>query len=257
MNRTLHPLDQYLSHGHEIARRAIRKLLIRPVIASVVSTSVEGEDNVTGLDGAYIVVGNHTSHLDAPMMFSLLPGHVTERLATGAAADYFYRRRFISRITALLFNTYPVERKGKAQAPLRGIKGQGSDERGRGPAAGMTGRLLRAGIPILIFPEGTRSRDGHMGTFKTGAAALSMKLNVPMVPVALIGGHEAMPVGSFLPKAGRPRVKAVIGRPMTAHRDESVEEFNDRVRLTVATMRATGHPAVIDHTDAKPDSGAA
>lgn len=257
MSRTLHPLDQYLSHGHEIARRAIRKLLIRPIITSVVSTSVEGASNVAGLKGAYIVVGNHTSHLDAPMMFSLLPGHITERLATGAAADYFYRRRLISRVTALLFNTYPVERKGKAQAPLRGIKGQGTDDRGRGPAAGMTGRLLRAGIPILIFPEGTRSRDGHMGTFKTGAAALSKKLDVPMVPVALIGGHEAMPVGSFLPKAGRPRVKAVIGQPMMAQEEETVEEFNDRVRLTVATMRATGHPATIEPADSKRDTGAA
>lgn len=255
--RSLHPLDQYLSHGHEIARRAVRKFLIRPVIASVVSTSVEGEANVAGLDGAYIVVGNHTSHLDAPMMFCLLPDHITERLATGAAADYFYRRRFVSRVTALLFNTYPVERRGKGHAPLKGVKGRGTDEKGRGPAAGMTGRLLRAGIPILIFPEGTRSRDGHMGTFKTGAAALSKKLDVPMVPVALIGGHEAMPVGSFWPKPGRPRVKAVIGKPLSAREDETVEEFNERVRLTVATMRATGHPAVVDMPPAERDSGAA
>ncbi|WP_182354329.1 lysophospholipid acyltransferase family protein [Flaviflexus huanghaiensis] len=235
----LHPLTQYTSSSHRRARRFIRRYIARPVLSSLVSPSVEGQENVAGLDGAYIVVGNHSSHLDAPMMFTLLPGEITDNLATGAAADYFYRRRFVSRLTALFFNTYPIERKGK----IKKLGGRGlTTHDGPSPAAGMTGRLLKAGIPILIFPEGTRSRDGRMGEFKAGAAALSQKLGVPIVPVALIGGYDAMPVGTFWPKKGRPRVKLVIGRPMHAEPGENVEHYNARIRASVAAMRATGHP---------------
>lgn len=230
----LHPLDQYLSKGHSLARKVMRHSVTKPVIHSVLKTEVEGEENVADLDGAYIVIGNHSSHLDAPMMFSLLPDSISSRLATGAAADYFYRRRFVSNLTSLFFNTYPVERKKKP------ISDGGKPE--KSPASGMTARLLAAGVPILIFPEGTRSRDGRMGMFKTGAAALSMKMNVPVVPVALIGGHEAMPVGSVWPKMNRPRVKLVIGHPMVALEGETPEEFNSRLYEVVSIMRATGHP---------------
>lgn len=235
----LHPLKQYTSKSHRAARKFIRRFIARPFIASIVSASVEGHESVAGLEGAFIVVGNHSSHLDAPMMFTLLPKDITRNLATGAAADYFYRRRFISRLTALFFNTYPIERKGKVRMRSgRGLKTQ----EGPSPAAGMTGRLLKAGIPILIFPEGTRSRDGRMGEFKAGAAALSQKLGVPIVPVALIGGHDAMPVGAYWPKPGRPRVKLVIGSPMNAEEGESVDHYNVRIKASVAAMRATGHP---------------
>lgn len=241
----LHPLDQYVSKAHKNARKLVRSVVTKPVISTVIAPIVEGGENVAGLDGAFIVVGNHSSHLDAPMMFSLLPGEITERLATGAAADYFYRKKFISFLTSLFFNTYPVERRGKKSKAVPGIKGQVATENNeRGPAAGMTGRLLQSGVPILIFPEGTRSRDGRMSMFKSGAAALSMKLDVPIVPVALIGGHEAMPVGRFWPKFGRPRVKLVLSKPMKAAAGESVESFNNRVYLTVKAMKATGHPVV-------------
>src|SRR5699024_2883154 len=93
----LHPLNQYTSSSHRAVRRFIRRTIARPLITTLLSTSTEGQESVAELEGAYIVVGNHSSHLDAPMMFTLLPSHMTDRLATGAAADYFYRRRIISK----------------------------------------------------------------------------------------------------------------------------------------------------------------
>lgn len=250
----LHPLDQYFSTTHRNLRRIVRKALTRPVIASVVSATVTGQDHVRDVSGAFIVVGNHSSHLDAPMLFSMLPDHVTERLAAGAAADYFYRRRLIARLTALFFNTYPIERPGKMKKPpefmshpSHGSKAITGDI--QGPARGMTGRLLRAGIPILIFPEGTRSRDGVMAKFKPGAAALSAKLDVPIVPVAMIGNHEAMPVGAIWPKPGRLPVTVVIGGPLKCHPGESVEAFNERIYARVVAMKATGVPISNDSSD--------
>ena len=219
----LHPLDEYHSDSKARMRKLVRAAVTRPVIKTVVAPHVEGQSNVDGLTGAYIVVGNHSSHLDAPMVFSLLPNHMTQKLATGAAADYFYRKQRISKLTSLFFNTYPVERKGKPSAHP-------------GRAAHMTSRLLQEGIPILIFPEGTRSRTGEMGVFKPGAAALSIKLDVPIVPLAMHGGHEAMPVGSKFPTLNRPPVQLYIGKPIKAREGESPEDFMARVRSYIGAM---------------------
>ncbi len=220
----LHPLDDYHSVSKRNARKGVRKFLTRPVIKTLLNTTVAGEENVEGLDGAYIVVGNHSSHLDAPMVFTLLPDSMTDRLATGAAADYFYRKPTVSKLTSLFFNTYPIERKSRPGDP------------NAGRAKGMTSRLLRDGIPILIFPEGTRSRTGELGEFKTGAAALAIKFDIPIVPLAMTGGHEAMPVGSVLPPPNRPSVALYIGSPMLPMEDEDPETFMDRVRDQIVAM---------------------
>lgn len=229
----LHPLDDYHSESKRKTRKVVRSIVTRPVMKALLNTTVLGTENVEGLEGAFILVGNHSSHLDAPMVFSLLPEHITERLAAGAAADYFYRKKGISKLTSVFFNTYPVERKGKNLGPEAG------------KAAGMTGRLLREGIPILIFPEGTRSRDGKMGVFRPGAAALSIKIGVPIVPLAMAGGHEAMPVGKTLPKLNHPPVTLLIGEPMYANDGETAEEFMERVRMHIVRM--------LDQRSANPD----
>lgn len=223
MNQQLHPLDDYHDQHKRNTRKVVRHLITRPTIKTLLKTKVEGKENVADLSGAFIVVGNHSSHLDAPMVFSLLPDNVTENLATGAAADYFYRRKAISKLTSLFFNTYPVERPGKKTKKP-------------GAAVGMTGRLLRDGIPIMLFPEGTRSRDGQLGTFKPGAAALAIKFNVPVLPLAMKGGGEAMPVGSSFPKLNHPEVAMYIGQPMYARENESAEEFTQRIRAQIQAM---------------------
>ncbi|AWE41663.1 MULTISPECIES: lysophospholipid acyltransferase family protein [unclassified Actinobaculum] len=242
MAEPLEPIDRYLDEGRMRRRRRVRKLVTRPVISTVVRPTVLGEENIEGLKGAFILVPNHSSHLDAPMVFSLLPDSLTERLATGAAADYFYRRKGISALTSLFFNSYPIERAGHRRG------------KERGQAAGMTGRLLRAGVPILVFPEGSRSRNGEIGAFKPGAAALSLKVGVPIVPIAMAGGHEAMPVGSVFPKVGS-EVFLFIGAPMYGKEGESAEEFMARVvqAITLMLEQRSAHP--IDDDGTSPFTG--
>ncbi|QRV02014.1 1-acyl-sn-glycerol-3-phosphate acyltransferase [Arcanobacterium phocisimile] len=227
------PVDDYCSERKRKIRKAVRKVVTRPAMNALLGTTVWGEHNVEGLTGAYIVVGNHSSHLDAPMVFSLLPDHMTDNLATGAAADYFYRKKGIAKLTSVFFNTYPIERKGKTTTP------------NTSRATGMTSKLLRAGIPILIFPEGTRSRDGKMGVFKPGAAAIAKKIGVPIVPLAMSGGHEAMPVGRVLPTLNHPEVNLFIGEPMFGKLEETPEEFIARVRHQIEMM--------LDQKTANPD----
>ena len=107
----------------------------------------------------------------------------------------------------------------------------------------MTGRLLRAGVPILVCPEGTRSREGKMGTPKQGAAALAIKAGIPLGPIAMSGGHEAMPVGAAFPKVGS-EVFLFIGKPMYALEGEEAEHFMDRAfhAITMMLEQGTPHP---------------
>ena len=82
--------------------------------------------------------------------------------------------------TRLFFNAFPVDRKG-----LRNRKG-------------LAGLLLSEDVPLLLFPEGTRSRTGAMKGFTPGHAALSISRNVPVLPIALVGAYAAMPYGASI-----------------------------------------------------------
>jgi len=82
-----------------------------------------------------------------------------------------------------------------------------------------------------------------------GAAALSMQVGVPLVPIAMLGGHEAMPVGRFLPKF-RSEVCLFIGRPMKGREGESAEAYMARVFHAIELMleQHTPHPVDEDGT---------
>ena len=60
--------------------------------------------------------------------------------------------------------------------------------------------VLKRGKNIIIFPEGTHSKDGQIGTFKKTFAILSRELNIPIVPVSIKGAYEALPRGTHFPK---------------------------------------------------------
>jgi 1-acyl-sn-glycerol-3-phosphate acyltransferase len=71
---------------------------------------------------------------------------------------------------------------------------------------------IGAGTSVIIFPEGTRSRDGRLQEFKAGAMVLALKAGVPIVPVAIRGTHEILPKGRLLMKRGTVQVR--VGRPI-------------------------------------------
>jgi long-chain acyl-CoA synthetase len=154
---------------------------------------VRGEGYVPR-DRNVLVVANHASHLDMGLVKVAL-GDAGERLAALAAADYFFdtplKRAYFENFTSLI----PMERSGSVRASLRKAV-----------------EALRGGLFLLIFPEGTRSRDGAMAPFKPTAGYLALQCGIDVLPVHIAGTHEALPPGSALPRKARLRV--TIGPPI-------------------------------------------
>jgi 1-acyl-sn-glycerol-3-phosphate acyltransferase len=225
---------RYRSRVRGSARFVAQDILLKSTVWSMCKVHVHGLERLDNVEPPFIVVGNHSSHLDAPLVFGGLPHRLSKHLATGAAADYFFDKKLKAATTSLFFNAYPVERKG-----LR-------------TRQGLTGKLLDEGIPLLIFPEGTRSRTGAMGAFKPGVAALSISRDVPCLPVALVGAYAAWPYYRSIPPTGRPTVHVVFGHPLTALPGEIAHQFAERMRRSVAelyntTAKAYGLPTLDDY----------
>lgn len=100
-----------------------------------------------------------------------------------------------------------------------------------------TVRLLEAGAAVMIFPEGGRSRDGRLQPFKPGAFRLACSLGVPVVPVTIVGGHDAWPPHRFLPRPGRITIvyHPPVVPPPGADLKVAARELAWRVRKAVAS----------------------
>jgi len=222
--------DRYRNVINSVVRSSAQILLMKPFVWSLVKVDVQGVDHLDTLSGdqAFILVSNHSSHFDTPLLFGGLPIRLGRRLATGAAADYFFKHWYVAGPTSLFFNAFPVERASQETDTLT--------ERQR---RGMAGRLLSQGVPLLIFPEGTRSRTGAMGPFHPGSAALCISHVVPAVPAALVGASAAWPAGAARWRNGRPPIHLVFGAPMWPNPGETATQFSTRLRDAVIQLHDT------------------
>lgn len=132
--------------------------------------------------GASIVMANHSSNLDPPALLPILPGHVV-----------IYLKDSLMRIPVLgyamrLAGFIPVTRDGS----LEGAKATSAAAK----------RELERGSCLVVFPEGTRSRDGALLPFKKGPFFLAMESGAPVVPVSIAGTTRLLPKGSLNLKSG-------------------------------------------------------
>ena len=199
-------------------REALLTAVFRPLVWNQTTVRVEGLDRLDEIAAPVVFVANHSSHVDTPILLCSLPKRWRERTAVGAAADYFFDIWWRAATTTLAFNTSPIERTGGARA------------------TGTARRLLADGWNLVVFPEGTRSKDGWLGPWRHGVARLCCELDVPAVPVAIRGSFVAMPRGRSWPKPGRPPVSIRYGPPLRPGPGEDYHDFSVRVRSAVARL---------------------
>ncbi len=160
--------------------------------------------------GASIVMANHSSNLDPPVLIPLLPGRVV-----------IYLKASLMKIPVLgyamrLAGFIPVLRDGSVESAKA--------------ASAAAERALKQGSCLVLFPEGTRSRDGSLLPFKRGPFILAMQSEAPVVPVSIVGATRLLPKGRLLLKAGTISV--------TFHPPLCPADFPDKEALMEAVRRA-------------------
>ncbi len=204
------------------ARAGLLGLGLGPMIDFYVRNRVVGDEIFDTLEHPVIFVANHSSHLDTPTILRALPPKWRRRTAVAAAADYFYKTRLKAAGVALLFNTVPLGRTGG------GLGGGATDH---------VDRLIDEKWNLVMFPEGTRSRDGEIGQVRSGAAVIAAQHGIDVVPIYLSGTHEAMPPGQNWPKripgrlfSRRHEVEVRFGDPIRPRDADDRREVMDEVR---------------------------
>jgi 1-acyl-sn-glycerol-3-phosphate acyltransferase len=203
-----------------MAREAILQFLLGPLMRLYTRARVYGRDGFEGLPPPVVLVANHSSHLDTPTILRALPLAWRQRTAVAAAADYFYKKRLVANLVALIFNTVPIMRGGGG--------GTGS--------LNHVDQLIDQRWNLLMFPEGTRSRAGELGKLRSGAAVIAQQHGIPIVPVLVRGTHDAMPPGRSWPKridgflSRRHRVEVHFGPPIWPASGEDRTDVMGRVR---------------------------
>ncbi|HVW77525.1 MAG TPA: lysophospholipid acyltransferase family protein [Alloacidobacterium sp.] len=178
---------------------------------------------------------NHLSYMDTPVIFSNLP----------------FQFRIVARhdLWKLPFIGWHLNRSG--QIPV-------NVDNPRASIASLSGavRTLKSGMPLFIFPEGGRSRSGHPSAFLNGPAFMAIRAQVPMVPMALIGTHELLPIhtGQFYPVP----ITLAVGEPIeTTHYsmrqiDELTARLSDeicRLYYSHSYLEAPAHPSLAAITE--------
>ncbi len=195
-------------NGHTSSMLAPARWLVRGTVTAFMHSYIRVE--TSGVEklparGAFIIAANHSSHLDAPAVITAIGG--SRRIWVAGAQDYFFDTPVKRFVFGKLLDTIAFDRHADGVAGLR-----------------RCGGALAGGDGLLMFPEGTRSRDGRMQPFKVGVAVLAMEHCVPIVPAYIEAASELLPKGSRFVRSGR--VKVSFGRPiappqLTANLDQA------------------------------------
>jgi 1-acyl-sn-glycerol-3-phosphate acyltransferase len=219
----------------KVARRMIVNGPLKLAVRVTAKPEIVGLDRLADLrelgddTPPLIFVANHHSHLDAALMLTSIPLPWRNKMVVGAAADYFFTTRVTGSVSALALGAFPIERSS--------VNRRSSD---------LAADLVADGWSLLVFPEGGRSPDGWGQPFKGGAAYLSERCDVAIVPAYIDGAGAIWGKGAKRLKPGR--TKLTFGRPLKIAEGENIRRYGERVERVVAEL---GDEAISDFWTAR------
>lgn len=168
--------------------------------------TVSGRENIDP-KCVYVFVANHQGAFDIFLLFGYL-GHQ-------------FRWMLRKGLRKIIFIGRACEKSGQVYVDSHGTSGMMATIR-------QAMNTIKSGLSLIIFPEGTRSNDGHLSQFKKGAFTIAAMLKVPVVPITIEGSYQVNPKGS---KVMTPhRLKLTIHKPIDAvTRQEGTEAGVDRL----------------------------
>lgn len=174
-----------------------------------------------------IYFANHASHLDFVVLWATLPRAARRCVRPVAGRDYWERTRLRRYLAREVFRAILVQRTPAAAADRVAAA--------REAVAAMV-REMGDSTSLIVFPEGTRSANGEIGTFKSGLYHLARATKLcELVPVYLHNLNRILPRGESLPVPMLSRV--TFGAPLSMIPDEPKEAFLDRARAAVVSLR--------------------
>jgi len=205
---------------HQIARIWARAL----VLGSCCSLTVRGAENLRKYPVA-VYASNHTSYMDTPVIFAALP----------------FQFRILARkeLWPIVFIGWYLDRSG--QIPI-----DTANPRASIASLGFGIKALRSGMPLFVFPEGGRTSDGELRPFLSGAAYLAIRAQVPLVPIALSGVYDLLPIhtrhlypGELTISVGEPIV--TVGMTL-----RQTDELTAQLRTAIEGLKIKEHAATQD-----------
>jgi 1-acyl-sn-glycerol-3-phosphate acyltransferase len=172
---------------------------------------IQGAENFYKQSHA-VYAANHTSYMDTPVIFSALP----------------FQFRILARkpLWKIPFIGWHLNRSG--QIPI-----DTSNPTASLSSLGLGVKALKAGTSLFVFPEGGRTLDGNLKEFLPGAAFLALRAKVPLVPIALIGVYDLLPMHTWQFYPGRLILR--VGEPIdtSAYTLHQIEELNAKLRAAI------------------------
>ena len=164
---------------------------------------VDGRENVPR-EPPFVLVANHSSHLDALVLAAILPRRLRSCIFPIAAGDTFFETPQRALFAALFLNALPMWRRSCGSHALKTLRE----------------RLVQEPCAYILFPEGTRSRNGELGSFKSGLGMVVAGSSVPVIPCSIAGTYEALPSHRRLPRPKKITLR--IGPPLVFENVDNV-----------------------------------
>jgi len=198
--------------------RSVIALIIRGLLRLYLRFEIIGTENLPN-EESFVLVANHSSHLDTLCLLAALPMSRLHRAFPVAAEDYFFRSLPRSWFATVIMNALPLGRQSRVREGLSLCRTL----------------LAEPGNVLILFPEGTRSRTGEMQPFKSGIGTLLAGRGLRVLPCYLEGAFRAWPKGRRVP---RPRkVRLIIGPPRDFAGEENVDAIARELSRAVAALR--------------------
>jgi 1-acyl-sn-glycerol-3-phosphate acyltransferase len=209
------------------AQHAIARLWARTVVRfSLAKLVIEGAENLQK-HAVAVYASNHTSYMDTPVVFAALP----------------FQFRILAKKTLWqwpLIGWY-LQRSGQMPIDIANPHATLS-------SLGGAVKALRAGMPLFVFPEGGRTTTGELQPFLSGAAYLAIRAQVPLVPIALRGVYDLLPIHThhFYPcKLTLRAAEPIETKGMTVRQHV---ELTERLRASIAEMLDQPSPSRAEET---------
>ena len=196
---------------------AMARTVWAPVILWMagIKLTVKGLENIPTGKQSYIVVANHQSVIDIPILFYVLPFNV-----------YFVAKKEIAKVPFIGWYMYMMGMifidRGSRDKALQSMINAGT--------------LIREGKSVMTFPEGTRSLDEKMGVFKAGTFVMAEKAGVDILPVKITGAGKIWASGGFTIKGGPVTVSIGTSIPTANLNDKTRAAFIEEVKGRVERL---------------------